>query len=146
MSDEFPYVSPPKDPPPKVFISDATADKQIAGRIKLALSASGVDAFLAHDDKLAAQIPTAKLNIVTDAKHSPHRDQPQVCAALIRNFIMHGAMPESSDLTMTMDLQSPSTPTACPSHQMGSVFLAAGHQKQTAFEASEYTQQIVRPK
>lgn len=50
MSDEFPYVSPPKDPPPKVFISYATADKQIAGRIKLALSAIGVDAFLAHED------------------------------------------------------------------------------------------------
>ncbi len=50
MSDEFAYVSPPKDPPPKVFISYATADKQIAGRIKLALSAIGVDAFLAHED------------------------------------------------------------------------------------------------
>ena len=54
MSDEFPYVSPPKDPPPKVFISYATADKQIAGRIKLALSAIGVDAFLAHEDTVGA--------------------------------------------------------------------------------------------
>lgn len=50
MPDSFPFVPPRMEPPPEVFISYATADRQIAGRIKVALAAIGIDAFMAHED------------------------------------------------------------------------------------------------
>ena len=40
--------------------------------------------------KLAAQIPSAKLTIVTKTKHSPQMERPRLSAGLVRRFILTG--------------------------------------------------------
>jgi pimeloyl-ACP methyl ester carboxylesterase len=63
----------------------------------------------AHDEtlpasmsyKLAAQIPGATLTVIPDCMHSPHLEQPQTCARLIRDFVKRTDRPPVPPPTTT---------------------------------------------